>query len=54
MAYNDFRMDNQWLPFTPNRAYQKDPRVLVAAAGLPWGMKGMAISEPMVERRLWR
>ena len=34
MAYNDFRMDNQWLPFTPNRAYQKDPRVLVAADGM--------------------
>ena len=34
MAYNDFRMDNQWLPFTPNRAYQKDPRVFVAADGM--------------------
>ncbi|MCW5672408.1 MAG: hypothetical protein KIT86_22340, partial [Hydrogenophaga sp.] len=20
MAYNDLRMDNQWLPFTPNRS----------------------------------
>ena len=34
MAYTDFRMDNQWLPFTPNRAYQKDPRVFVAADGM--------------------
>ena len=31
MAYNDLRMDNQWLPFTPNRAFKKDPRVFVAA-----------------------
>ena len=21
MAYNELRMDNQWLPFTPNRAF---------------------------------
>ncbi len=34
MAFNDFRMDNQWLPFTPNRAYQKDPRVFVGAEGM--------------------
>ncbi len=34
MAYNDFRMDNQWLPFTPNRTFQKDPRVFVAADGM--------------------
>ncbi len=34
MAYNDFRMDNQWLPFTPNRAFQKDPRVFVGADGM--------------------
>jgi len=34
MAYNDFRMDNQWLPFTPNRSFQKDPRVFVAADGM--------------------
>ena len=33
MAYNDFSMDNQWLPFTPNRAFKKDPRVFVAADG---------------------
>ena len=26
MAYNDFRMDNQWLPFTPNRSFAQDPR----------------------------
>src|SRR5688572_20043147 len=34
MAYNDLRMDNQWLPFTPNRAFKKDPRVFVAADGM--------------------
>ncbi|MDO9149407.1 MAG: aspartate aminotransferase family protein [Hydrogenophaga sp.] len=28
------RMDNQWLPFTPNRSFQKDPRVFVAADGM--------------------
>jgi beta-alanine--pyruvate transaminase len=27
-------MDNQWLPFTPNRSFQKDPRVFVAADGM--------------------
>ena len=34
MAYNELRMDNQWLPFTPNRAFQKDPRIFVAAEGM--------------------
>ena len=34
MAHNDLRMDNQWLPFTPNRSFQKDPRVFVAADGM--------------------
>ncbi|MBA4260912.1 MAG: aspartate aminotransferase family protein [Comamonadaceae bacterium] len=34
MAYNEFRMDNQWLPFTPNRSFQKDPRVFVGADGM--------------------
>ena len=34
MAYTDFNMDNQWLPFTPNRAFHKDPRVFVAADGM--------------------
>jgi beta-alanine--pyruvate transaminase len=34
MAYNDLRMDNQWLPFTPNRSFQKDPRIFVAADGM--------------------
>ena len=34
MAYNDFNMDNQWLPFTPNRHFRQDPRVLVAADGM--------------------
>lgn len=33
MAYQDFNMDNQWLPFTPNRHFKKDPRVFVAADG---------------------
>ena len=31
MAYTDFNMDHQWLPFTPNRSFKKDPRVIVAA-----------------------
>lgn len=34
MAYQDFSMDNQWLPFTPNRHFRKDPRVFVAASGM--------------------
>ncbi len=34
MAFQDFNMDNQWLPFTPNRHFRKDPRVFVAADGL--------------------
>ena len=34
MAYNDFSMDNHWLPFTPNRAFRKDPRVFVGADGM--------------------
>ena len=34
MAYNDFRMDNHWLPFTPNRGFKDDPRVFVAADGM--------------------
>jgi beta-alanine--pyruvate transaminase len=34
MAYSDFRMDNHWLPFTPNRSFQQDPRVFVAADGM--------------------
>ncbi len=34
MAYNDFNMDNQWLPFTPNRHFRQDPRVFVAASGM--------------------
>jgi beta-alanine--pyruvate transaminase len=34
MAFNEFRMDNQWLPFTPNRSFQKDPRIFVAADGM--------------------
>jgi beta-alanine--pyruvate transaminase len=34
MAYTDFSMDHQWLPFTPNRSFKKDPRVIVAADGM--------------------
>ena len=34
MALNDLCMDNQWLPFTPNRHFKKDPRVFVAADGM--------------------
>jgi beta-alanine--pyruvate transaminase len=34
MAHPDFRMDNHWLPFTPNRSFQQDPRVFVAADGM--------------------
>ncbi len=34
MAYNDFNMDSQWLPFTPNRHFRQDPRVFVAANGM--------------------
>ena len=34
MAYQDFNMDNHWLPFTPNRHFRKNPRVFVAAEGM--------------------
>jgi beta-alanine--pyruvate transaminase len=34
MAYQNFNMDHQWLPFTPNRSFKKDPRVFVAADGM--------------------
>src|SRR6476620_4102241 len=34
MAYNEFNMDNHWLPFTPNRHFRKEPRVFVAAEGM--------------------
>ena len=33
MAYPDFNMEHQWLPFTPNRSFAKNPRVFVAADG---------------------
>ena len=29
-----FNMDHQWLPFTPNRHFRKDPRVFVKADGM--------------------
>ena len=34
MAGNDFNMEHQWLPFTPNRSFKKDPRIFVAADGM--------------------
>ncbi len=34
MAFTDLGMDNQWLPFTPNRSFQNDPRIFVAADGM--------------------
>ncbi len=30
----DFSLDNQWLPFTPNRTFGQDPRLFVAADGM--------------------
>jgi beta-alanine--pyruvate transaminase len=30
----DLPMEHQWLPFTPNRHFRKDPRVFVAAEGM--------------------
>jgi beta-alanine--pyruvate transaminase len=34
MAYTDFNMEHQWLPFTPNRSFKNDPRIFVAAEGM--------------------
>lgn len=34
MAPPSFNMDHHWLPFTPNRSFQQDPRVFVAAEGM--------------------
>ena len=34
MASKDFNMEHQWLPFTPNRSFNKDPRIFVAAEGM--------------------
>ena len=34
MAYQNFNMNHQWLPFTPNRSFKKDPRIFVAAKGM--------------------
>ena len=34
MAKIDFNMDNQWLPFTPNRGFKENPRVIVGADGM--------------------
>ena len=30
----NINFDHQWLPFTPNRSFQLDPRVFVAADGM--------------------
>ena len=45
MAYTDFKMDNQWLPFTPNRSFKKDPRVFVGA-----GHNRQPINEPIKQQ----
>jgi beta-alanine--pyruvate transaminase len=34
VAHTDLNMDNQWLPFTPNRTFRQDPRVFVGAEGM--------------------
>jgi beta-alanine--pyruvate transaminase len=34
MTFQDFNMEHQWLPFTPNRGFKKDPRIFVAAEGM--------------------
>jgi beta-alanine--pyruvate transaminase len=34
MAKIDFNMDNHWLPFTPNRGFKENPRVIVGADGM--------------------
>jgi beta-alanine--pyruvate transaminase len=34
MTSSPFNMEHQWLPFTPNRSFKKDPRVFVAADGM--------------------
>jgi beta-alanine--pyruvate transaminase len=34
MTFQDFSMEHQWLPFTPNRSFKKDPRIFVAAEGI--------------------
>ena len=50
MAYQDFSMDHQWLPFTPNRSFKKDPRIFVAADGMYFTF-GPAISAPVTSSR---
>ncbi len=34
MSPIDFNLDHQWLPFTPNRHFKKEPRVFVGADGM--------------------
>ena len=41
MNLNDLPMDSQWLPFTPNRHFRKDPRVFVAADGWTLVIRGL-------------
>ena len=36
MAYHDFNMDHQWLPFTPNRQFKAAPRLVVSAEGVSY------------------
>ncbi len=40
MAYPDFNMEHQWLPFTPNRSFAENPRVFVAAVGMHFTTHG--------------
>lgn len=34
MGATDFNFDHHWVPFTPNRDFRRDPRVMVAADGM--------------------
>ena len=34
MSKIDFNLENHWLPFTPNRSFMDNPRVLVGADGM--------------------
>ena len=34
MGATDFNFDHHWVPFTPNRDFRRDPRVMVAAEGM--------------------
>lgn len=41
MAYQNFNMEHQWRPFTPNHSFKKNSRVFVAASGMHSGFKGL-------------